>query len=354
MTAPPPAYVPKYEVETRHESALVIRTRYFGIYNDAHTRTLQYWLDGKEARSAEFVVLRTCYDAKCGRKGKQHSHDVMGRSFISIEGATLYTMNEQTNIQNNKDPMDKRTRDTADCDLSENCKLQYCLIHHPEQSKDDTDLEPEIQETPQEEEDTTDDDWEPEPIKFVVVETTKTYMVVVTNYWRALLCTRPGCDNNIEYRHPIFDPDISPREYIRKIKIDFCQDKECKYHNRVHAHQDSDEEPTEIDLPAAVAEIIWGKQPESLNMMVEHISIVEMLKDDRVEKEYIVEQFECVNMHCPMFYSNHKHLFNMDPDNPKTAIILRLIEHMMENGRVYNRQGCEWRQYLHVHFAKNE
>ena len=52
--------------------------------------------------------------------------------------------------------------------------------------------------------------WEQDPIKFVAIETTITFMIIVTNYWRPLECTKEDCGEMAYHGHPIFDPKISP------------------------------------------------------------------------------------------------------------------------------------------------
>ena len=88
-------------------------------------------------------------------------------------------------------------------------------------------------------------------------------------------------------------------------------------------------------------------------MIVKHIGIVEMLQDERANAEYITKSFECQDIECGMYFSRHKHLFNVDPDYLKLRIRPNLMRRMIDEGKVHYRQECEWRQYLHVHFAKN-
>ena len=53
--------------------------------------------------------------------------------------------------------------------------------------------------------------------------------------------------------YPIFDPKISLWEYVHKIRINFYQNKECYYSDRIYVHQGSDIEPTKVSIPMEVA-----------------------------------------------------------------------------------------------------
>ena len=319
----PPPYEGQYEVVQQHEAAVIIRTRHFIVQGTSPRRVLDYWPTSRGANSEELVVLRTCYDPACPRR-ERHSHDVQGWDFINTEPSQLCMMNELSTEDDLDDLTPSKTEEEGDAPKDPGMD-------------DESDAS----------------EWEQDPIKFVAIETTTTFMIIVTNYWRPLECTKEDCGETAYHRHPIFDPEISPQEYVRKIRIDFCQNKECRYSDRIHAHQGSDTEPTEVSIPMEVARTIWPDKGEQLNMIVEHIGIVEMLRDERANAEYIAESFECQDIECGMYFSRHKHLFNVDPDYPKLRIRPNLMRRMIDEGKVCYRQECEWRQYLHVHFAKN-
>ena len=66
-------------------------------------------------------------------------------------------------------------------------------------------------------------------------------------------------------------------------------------------------------------------------MIIEHIDIVEIVKDEREEHEYIYEAFGYDDTNCSIFFTNYKHLFNMNPNYPKIRITLILMHRMMDN-----------------------
>ena len=70
-------------------------------------------------------------------------------------------------------------------------------------------------------------------------------------------------------------------------------------------------------------------------MMVEHVDIVEMVRDERGEHEHIYEAFEYDDINCSIFFTNHKHLFNIDSDHSKIQITSILIHRMVDNGIIY-------------------
>ena len=87
-----------------------------------------------------------------------------------------------------------------------------------------------------------------------------------------------------------------------------------------------------------MAEIIWQ---DSLSIIVEHVGMIDMIRDEREEHEYIYKTFECDDVDYSMFFSHHKHLFNMDPDHSKIRITPILMRKMVDEGMVYDKQECE-------------
>ena len=88
--------------------------------------------------------------------------------------------------------------------------------------------------------------------------------------------------------------------------------------------------------------------------MVEHIGIVEMVKDEWGEYEYIYDVFGYDDTNCSMFFTYYKYLFNVDLDHPKIRITPTLMGRMVDTGMICDKQECQWRLYLYIHFAKNE
>ena len=81
-------------------------------------------------------------------------------------------------------------------------------------------------------------------------------------------------------------------------------------------------------------EIIWQ---DSLSIMVEHVSLVNIIRDEREEHEYIYEAFDCDDTNYLIFFICHRYLFNVDPDYLKIRITLILIKEMMKKGIIYNK-----------------
>ena len=87
-----------------------------------------------------------------------------------------------------------------------------------------------------------------------------------------------------------------------------------------------------------MVEIIWQ---DSLSMIVEHVGMVDMIRDEREEHKYIYEVFDCDDANCSMFFIHYKHLFNMDPDYPKIRIIPILMRKIVNEGIVCDKQEYE-------------
>jgi hypothetical protein len=79
--------------------------------------------------------------------------------------------------------------------------------------------------------------------------------------------------------------------------MDLYRDKECKWADKTHAHQGDDVDLAEMNVSEVIARIIMLERFE-LNIMVDNVGLVEMLKDKRGNRGYIAEQFCCANLEC--------------------------------------------------------
>ena len=59
---------------------------------------------------------------------------------------------------------------------------------------------------------------------------------MVINYWRAKWCEDKNCDEKGGHGHLVYDLNIKSREYVRRIRLNFYKDEQCKHANRVHTH----------------------------------------------------------------------------------------------------------------------
>ena len=76
-------------------------------------------------------------------------------------------------------------------------------------------------------------------------------------------------------------------------------------------------------------------------MIIEYVDIVNLIKDEREEYEYIYKAFSCNNINYLMFFNRYKHLFNIDLDHLSVPLILILIRKMVDNGMICDKQKCE-------------
>ena len=71
-------------------------------------------------------------------------------------------------------------------------------------------------------------------------------------------------------------------------------------------------------------------------MMIEYVSIVDILKNKRGKHKYIYETFGYNNYEYFIFYTHHKYLFNIDPNHSRIRITLTLIQKMVSKRIVYD------------------
>ena len=76
-------------------------------------------------------------------------------------------------------------------------------------------------------------------------------------------------------------------------------------------------------------------------MIIEYISMVNIIRDKREEHKYIYKTFEYNDINYLIFFSHHKYLFNIDLNYPKIRITPILMRKMIDKGIVYNKQECE-------------
>ncbi|KAK5175915.1 hypothetical protein LTR44_011524 [Exophiala sp. CCFEE 6388] len=109
-----------------------------------------------------------------------------------------------------------------------------------------------------------------DPIKFVVTKATRQSQVIVTRYWRMVMCGRQYCFQNRQHSHIMYDPDINPKEYVRTIEIQLCQDFSCEYKPEIHAHREDNNEKVEIEIPIEVARMVYGTDHPTMHNMTKN------------------------------------------------------------------------------------
>ena len=71
--------------------------------------------------------------------------------------------------------------------------------------------------------------------------------------------------------------------------------------------------------------------------MIEHVGMIDIIRDEREEYKYIYKIFECDDVDYSIFFSHYKHLFNMDLDYSKIRITPILMRKMVDEGMVCNK-----------------
>ena len=87
-----------------------------------------------------------------------------------------------------------------------------------------------------------------------------------------------------------------------------------------------------------MAKIIWQ---DSLSIMVEYISMIDLIKDEREKHKYVYKAFSYNNTNYLIFFSRYKHLFNMNLDHLSVLLILILMRKIVDNRMICNKQECE-------------
>ena len=65
--------------------------------------------------------------------------------------------------------------------------------------------------------------------------------------------------------------------------------------------------------------------------------MVNLIKDEREEYEYIYKVFSCNNINCLIFFNRYKYLFNMNLDHLSVPLILILMRKMMDDEIIYDK-----------------
>ena len=173
--------------------------------------------------------------------------------------------------------------------------------------------------------------------------------------------------DNIATLEPVLDERYD-REMIGE-KF-WCANQECPQYHMVHSHL-FNVDPNFPHFPiqtAACEEMIadgmmceqqecqWRKNlhvhfsQNTFSMMVGekyNPEIIENVIDHRVDNDYMAEYFGC-DHHCTK-KGLHKHLYHIDPWNPKTALTAK---DFTKSDRCTD-EDCAWNMYDHVHLSKN-
>ena len=89
-----------------------------------------------------------------------------------------------------------------------------------------------------------------------------------------------------------------------------------------------------VEVPKSIIEIIWQ---DSFSIIVEYVSIVNMIRDKREEYEYIYKVFNYNNINYLMFFIYYKYLFNINLNYLKIRIIFILIRKIIDKRIIYNK-----------------
>jgi Retrotransposon gag protein/Zinc knuckle len=187
--------------------------------------------------------------------------------------------------------------------------------------------------------------------QFIASRITKEGFNMITNWWRRARCQSARCERNGQHLHTIFDPETEYKRDPQMIYIEFCTDEECEHKDNIHAHQGNDDTVMEITIPDEVVRRIWGSsETSSLSAMCAEASPSLPTTEERANKEYMSQDFECLDIGCPLYIMTHNHARNIDPDHPGWGFTPRQYQAMIDMGMTCEDERCQWSDKgLHVH-----
>ena len=83
-----------------------------------------------------------------------------------------------------------------------------------------------------------------------------------------------------------------------------------------------------------ITKIIWQ---DNLNIIIEYVSIIDLIKDEREKHKYIYKVFSCNNTNYSIFFSRYKYLFNINLNHFIVLLILVLIRKMINDKTIYDK-----------------
>lgn len=94
------------------------------------------------------------------------------------------------------------------------------------------------------------------------------------------------------------------------------------------------------------------RRPDTLNMMITNTTLPPAV-DERAYKTHLAGRFKCIDESCTE-PKGHVHLFNIDPEMSAIPIPAPIYLEMRDNFMGCYSNDCEWREFQHVHFSKND
>ena len=73
------------------------------------------------------------------------------------------------------------------------------------------------------------------PLRTVVQEIKKTYILLLTPIWEEVLY-ETACDLGTQYYYIIYDKNTEPKYHAREVRLNLYQDQECAKGPNIHAH----------------------------------------------------------------------------------------------------------------------
>jgi Retrotransposon gag protein/Zinc knuckle/WCCH motif len=138
---------------------------------------------------------------------------------------------------------------------------------------------------------------------------------------------------NIDPDHPEWG--FTPEQFQAMLEVGMtCEDERCQWNKEQHVHT-----------------ALIGTQ--SLASMDDKPLCVWPYIDERADARYMSKEQECVDIDCPVYYTEHHHLRNIDPKLPDWGFRSTHYQAMIDDGQTCEDSECQWTE-LHVHYGESK
>ena len=305
-----------YEVVVSKAHLMIFKTRHYQVSKEQGREVLTFDPVGPKQEQSRPVSIRGCHDLGCKAVEHYHSHDTVGGVVVKY------------------DPL-----------MQTIGGLQAKLVSLDENEEEWEEVEPS--------EDESDDDSviTNGESKLYVVQTTRNWVKIITNYWEEKECT--GCSRETGgHTHVRYNPDIEPRTMVNTVLTSFCLNFDCPQGRALHAHHgEGSNEHLMLRFDEEEARQLWGTiNPTMTDLLPAAVKPADVPHiDGRAEKGHMYKHFTCAYESCPAHFRAHQHVWNVSPDEPGRPIAKGRYWAM----RPCEAKGCPYYGKGHVH-SKND
>lgn len=277
-----------YEVVVSKNHLMIFNTTHYQVSRDNGKEKLTFDPTGRRQEEARPVSIEGCYNRDCKAVEFYHSHDTVGGVVVKY------------------DPLTQTIGG-----------LPAKLVSLDDNEEEWKEVEPTGDESDNDSVRSTGE------AKLYVVNTTRNWIKIVTNYWEYKECE--GCAQEPKWHtHVVYNPDVKPQPLVNSISISFCTNFDCPQGRSIHAHPGvGSSEQIEMQVPPEEATRLWGTtKPTMRNLMPTIVKMDEDIPrvDSRAEPTHIYRHFSCAYETCGQHFKPHQHVWNVSPDEPERPI----------------------------------